>query len=340
MCVVMSEELNSAFTSVFEFLIHSFIKQLAVKAVPTRESSHECICRILKQDQSDKLLKQLFTYAGDKDRTIRTRISNYVLLVCETWEKIALQKNIKEILKYINQAQGDGESLVRKSARLSVVELAKHFPAAVAQFYQNIEDLKLKKELEKMLPPPVLRLASMGTTAIPSSTTTARRSLDSSESNKPSQSGRTTRSSYSVVDEIKAGYRPAFGNLPNVLESSDAQNHNNNNNGMDTSFISQNGTARMDNSARSLVSSRRAYTPVNRTARELNPEEKELRARMLASSDDLAGLNLDEALEKKRNGILGNLNGNGAVGVNQPGDLIRKLEDLRKRVQMLPNSVA
>jgi len=192
LCVLLNEELGAAFIQTFEFLIPSFIKQLAVKAVPTRESSHQCLMRIVVASESDRILKVLMSYNADKNKVIRTRIAMYVAQVAEHWEKDTLQRSLRDILKYLHIAQGDGESLVRKSAREAVSSLGTNFPAGIAQFVLTVEDPKQRKELEKVVPEPVLEFikANPGKTlAAPTSQGAGRLSLNT----KP------VRNSYSGV---------------------------------------------------------------------------------------------------------------------------------------------
>jgi hypothetical protein len=392
MCVVLNEELNTPFISIFEFLIHSFIKQLAVKAVPTRESSHECIERILARTQNDKLLKQLYSYSADKDRVIRTRVSNYVKVVCDHWDKPSLQRNLKDILKYLNQAQSDGESLVRKSARESVVALSQNFPAAIAQFYQAIDDQKLKKELEKLLPDAVHTLvhASSNTSLNLPNTPAARRSVNDAPVSKlqtnqlgatNGQPRRLPSASISARTPVGIEKRSASAGVPRVsvpaqtssshattteqarranlrLQSDrpkaitpireDSASHQIPktrllavNSDLDPRERSQSANIISTPANSSPIPSRTTSGPPRVTTpqakphasptKDMTPEEKEKRARMLASSVDLLGVTAEEDNTAQPSPM--------RSGSQTPGsnDLLTKLKSLREQVQNLPD---
>lgn len=155
-CVVMCEQMGSTFDPVFEFLLPSFIKQLAVKAIPTRESAHQCVTKIVVMTRSPKILAKLYTYTEDKNAVIRTRVVSYVAAACEEWDDESLRKNLKPLLKYLNASMSDKDSKARTNARGAVATLGTIFPAEIAGLYKSLSDPKVKKELDKILPESVL----------------------------------------------------------------------------------------------------------------------------------------------------------------------------------------
>jgi hypothetical protein len=166
-CVILNQELWSEFRDIFEFLLPTFIKQLSVKAIPTRESAHQCITKIIRSSENERVLKILFDYVHDRDRIIRTRIASYTFMICETWRMATLLKNLPTIFDVLKETLVDGESEVRNYARATILLLASHFPNRIPAFLQTI-DKRQAKELLKYLPTEVVESVASAQDASPS----------------------------------------------------------------------------------------------------------------------------------------------------------------------------